>query len=595
MTSLTQCPSAWPKICSDPPVYSISADALSQAIEHLAAQPLPPSQQVFPWLHGLHRNNRLQMAFFAANEVNPPTCLRGLTLVKTGGDLSHSKLKGAVDPLSILVPGAECFRDADPRCGFGLRNFHIQLCKMAAISDIIVYHDELTPRANAERLAHRIARAQAAQKNSGFNTFLVSDSWTTIEERYPRLIALNSRGEMPSGVINFAMQERIELCRMSAPSQISYNVWLGPTPDRSIPIISDVDFDVMIETNEMACIPDSRGLEKLHEMLQEMVKQKEIGDLATGVVPQIEFPSSGSPKFSEVGAVNGLLDMCRWVYEKANGLSDTPMGRRDSKLMGDGRRILIHCVDGYTDSSLLALAYLMFSECISAAEAWIRLHRDLKRNFFAYPGDAVFLHAIQDQIVRASPSWRDCEAQLHCPNEPWFEQSDGSLPSRIMDHLYLGNLVHANNADMLRRLGITRVLSVGEPADWSDEERSRWPADELLYIDKVQDNGIDALMEEFPRCLEFIDSGRKKGAKTLVHCRVGVSRSATICIAAVMRELNLSFPRAYCYVRARRLNIIIQPHLRFVYELLQWEKTPRELDWATISHEIAMLNMPYVK
>lgn len=31
---------------------------------------------------------------------------------------------------------------------------------------------------------------------------------------------------------------------------------------------------------------------------------------------------------------------------------------------------------------------------------------------------------------------------------------------------------------------------------------------------------------------------------TLVHCRVGVSRSASICIAEVMKTQGLSFPRA---------------------------------------------------
>ena len=40
-----------------------------------------------------------------------------------------------------------------------------------------------------------------------------------------------------------------------------------------------------------------------------------------------------------------------------------------------------------------------------------------------------------------------------------------------------------------------------------------------------------------------------------------------------MRALGLSLPRAYCFVRARRLNVIIQPHLRFIYELLKWEET----------------------
>lgn len=71
-----------------------------------------------------------------------------------------------------------------------------------------------------------------------------------------------------------------------------------------------------------------------------------------------------------------------------------------------------------------------------------------------------------------------------------------------------------------------------------------------------------------------------------------------------MRVLGLSFPRAYCFVRARRLNVIIQPHLRFAYELLQWEQLlmqnsnhdgsfHRELEWAEITREIALMNRPY--
>ncbi len=70
-----------------------------------------------------------------------------------------------------------------------------------------------------------------------------------------------------------------------------------------------------------------------------------------------------------------------------------------------------------------------------------------------------------------------------------------------------------------------------------------------------------------------------------------------------MNELGLSFPRAYCFVRARRLNVIIQPHLRFAYELLMWEERlqqarnpsgfKRELEWAEIAREIALMNRPY--
>ena len=101
---------------------------------------------------------------------------------------------------------------------------------------------------------------------------------------------------------------------------------------------------------------------------------------------------------------------------------------------------------------------------------------------------------------------------------------------------------------------------------------------------------------------DCLDEGKAQGTATLVHCRVGVSRSATICIAEVMKELGLSFPRAYCFVRARRLNVIIQPHLKFTYELLKWEEEQRvqrkqtlcrELEWATVAREIAAMNKPY--
>jgi dual specificity MAP kinase phosphatase len=72
-----------------------------------------------------------------------------------------------------------------------------------------------------------------------------------------------------------------------------------------------------------------------------------------------------------------------------------------------------------------------------------------------------------------------------------------------------------------------------------------------------------------------------------------------------MRSMNLSFPRAYCFVRARRLNVIIQPHLRFAYELLKWEELlktrdsgsgfKRELEWGEITREVALMNRPYAR
>ena len=57
----------------------------------------------------------------------------------------------------------------------------------------------------------------------------------------------------------------------------------------------------------------------------------------------------------------------------------------------------------------------------------------------------------------------------------------------------------------------------------------------------------------------------------LVHCRVGVSRSASTVIAFVMAHMDWSLMEAYLYVRSRRLNVLIQPHILFLWELCQWE------------------------
>lgn len=72
--------------------------------------------------------------------------------------------------------------------------------------------------------------------------------------------------------------------------------------------------------------------------------------------------------------------------------------------------------------------------------------------------------------------------------------------------MYLGNLGHANNPELLRELGITRILSVGESLSWEEglKKKLAWPSENLMMVDRVQDNGVDPLWAEFERCLQFI-------------------------------------------------------------------------------------------
>ncbi|KAI1610904.1 protein-tyrosine phosphatase [Exophiala viscosa] len=619
-SSLLYPPNNYTKLCNSPPIYGISAKGLAEALEHHASQPLPNPTTVFPWLHGLHPENSIQLAFFVARKKSLrkiPKGLRGITIIKAGGDLSRSRIKGAVAPdeiLNLSDSNGRGFLECDPREGFSVRNFHIQAAKLALVSDIVVYGDEDTDHRIIKSVAERTASVQrrwrkdlesCGQTPETFNTFVLTQPFEDFEQDYPELVAIDAKGNYPDHSLDFLQQERREMCAMSKASEISHGIFQGPSPGpyTSPPSsLDDPDFGLYIEASDHAALPDETVLaDKLKEL-----------EFSEGTKPvHLSFPSSGSilpPSWSQA-EVDGILRMCAWLH----GLIHVrkPVGETQDK-DGDvemtefspkSRRVLIHCADGYTESSMLAVAYFMYAEGVPVHDAWIRIHREKQRNFFAYPSDVALLMAIQDRILQESPKFVGTKVpDVLAPT--WVSKLDGSLPSRILPYMYLGNLTHANNPEMLRLLGIRRILSVGEPVTWTDAEVTSWDRENLLMVDRVQDNGIDELSPEMDRCLEFIERGKSDGTATLVHCRVGVSRSATICIAEVMASQGLSFPRAYCFVRARRLNVIIQPHLRFVYELMKWDeqqqgkrgKTPkRELEWAVVAREIAAMNRPYAR
>ncbi|KAI2783106.1 hypothetical protein F4815DRAFT_459872 [Daldinia loculata] len=605
-------------------LYKIRPADVAAAVDYLSRQPLPDPALVFPWFHGLHPSNHIQQTFFASRSKTVrqiPNCLRGITLVKADGDLSTARLKGALAPNEFMQSGSDGeFVEVDPREGFSVRNFQIQAAKTAVTSDIIVYGEDA---GLVRKWAWEIASAQAKWRKKHesipkYNTFICVSPFREFENKHSEIVTVNSEGLLTGAVVDFFHQERLEMYSMTKATEISRNVWMGPTPEPSSE--EEQSYDILIECSDLGRL-NPGALQAIAEGTNDEVKQ-----------PFLDFPSSGSilpPTWSHAEA-DGILDTCKWLWHLSHGtlpLKSDPDVDGDSNMsdassvteveMRPSRRILIHCADGYTESTMLGIAYFSYSTGRPVHEAWMDLHTKMKRNFFAYPTDVSLLTTIAHRLLHESPICSEkslLEITNLVRNEPkWLASLDGSFPSRILDYMYLGNLGHANNPDLLKAMGINQILSVGETAMWRDGELESWGADNVLAVEKVQDNGIDPLTKEFEKCLEFIERGRRNGTATLVHCRVGVSRSATICIAEVMRSLNLSFPRAYCFVRARRLNVIIQPHLRFVYELLKWEEMlqlrrqwaenvhdagrgiRRELEWGEIAREIASMNRPYAR
>ncbi|TDZ28658.1 Dual specificity protein phosphatase PPS1 [Colletotrichum spinosum] len=393
-------------------VYTISPADVDSAVDYVSRQPLPDPSQVFPWLHGLHPHNHIQQAFFIARHRSlrkTPTCVRGLTLVKADGDLNFARLKGAIAPQEFLqLNESPDFLEVDPRDGFCVRNFQIQAAKSAMTSDIVVYGDnEAVVRQLGLKIADAQLRWRQRHETQGhripeYNTFVCASPFAEFEENHKEIVAIDSKGRLTGRVLDFSSQERKEMYNMTMASEISHNVWLGPTPDLTFE--GESQFDVFIECSDVGRLDPST----LRALAQSQIEPAQR--------PYIDFPSSGS-----------ILPPT-WSQAEADGI-----------------------------------AYFSYSTGRGIADAWLQLHTAQKRNFFAYPTDVALLTCIEARLLHESPVHLDKginEISALVKEPAWLPGLDGSLPSRVLSHMYLGNLGHANNPDLLRALGIGQILSV---------------------------------------------------------------------------------------------------------------------------------------
>ncbi|MED6274639.1 Dual specificity protein phosphatase 1 [Characodon lateralis] len=145
-------------------------------------------------------------------------------------------------------------------------------------------------------------------------------------------------------------------------------------------------------------------------------------------------------------------------------------------------------------------------------------------------------------------------------NTPLYDQGG---PVEILPFLYLGSAYHASRKDMLDMLGITALINVSSNCPNHFE-------DSFLYKSiPVEDNHKADISSWFNQAIEFIDSVRNNGGRVFVHCQAGISRSATICLAYLMRTNRVKLDEAFEFVKQRRS--IISPNFSFMGQLLQFE------------------------
>jgi len=137
--------------------------------------------------------------------------------------------------------------------------------------------------------------------------------------------------------------------------------------------------------------------------------------------------------------------------------------------------------------------------------------------------------------------------------------------AQLTPHLYLAAAT-ALTPEVVARYQVTLVLNVTEELPLLCLEGAR-----SMRVN-VTDSTTTNLYQEFDNiCTTIREEAARKGA-VLVHCVAGVSRSATLCLAYLIRYY-CSLEEAWSHVKTIRP--WIRPNYSFMEQLLEWEKVVR--------------------
>ncbi|KAJ7103835.1 protein-tyrosine phosphatase-like protein [Mycena epipterygia] len=156
------------------------------------------------------------------------------------------------------------------------------------------------------------------------------------------------------------------------------------------------------------------------------------------------------------------------------------------------------------------------------------------------------------------------------PTQPALKNGSGAQTGPASTGaLYLGSMAAVHEPGLLRTHHIKHLVQVLEvpwlPQDDADAAAGGYTCHRI----DIQDRKSTALRPHLAAACDYIRASLAGGENVLVHCQQGVSRSASIVIAYLIRERAMSYDAAYELVKSRRQ--CIRPNSGFVVALRDWE------------------------
>jgi hypothetical protein len=173
---------------------------------------------------------------------------------------------------------------------------------------------------------------------------------------------------------------------------------------------------------------------------------------------------------------------------------------------------------------------------------------------------------IPPKIKQPTPNFHDTQSLA------MFFYSELSEISEILtDQLYLSGCGPVTN-DNLESLGITAVVSA-----LSEQEERRMMGDRVFpstlkrhYVRLIDTDSSD-IASHFDEAARFIQDEIRSGGRVLVHCAAGISRSAPLVLAYLMRHRDYDLRKAFNLVKSVRR--VVRPNNGFFQNLIDYERS----------------------
>lgn len=142
----------------------------------------------------------------------------------------------------------------------------------------------------------------------------------------------------------------------------------------------------------------------------------------------------------------------------------------------------------------------------------------------------------------------------------------------VYPRLYIGDAASARNKQYLRLIGVTHVLNTAEGTRFGQVDTGHSFYRDMSGVSctfrymgfPMVDQPTTDISRYFYIASKFIENGINSGGKVLVHCMMGMSRSATCVLAYLMIARKMSAAEA---IRTVRMHRDIRPNEGFLQQL----------------------------